>query len=231
MPGLPYHNRPEPGSSSRGEKSGSDSRVHNIIPERNKRSAVSDSEPRKPGHAGRRITRFLATLAGIGGVLYAVFGTVVPPSQGARAIQLCSREANALMRKAGISERKIKTLCALAARSRAPLIMSVKRFEWELGYCRVTLALNNNSSAYLNNLSLSSAGGRFEIFRFSNILPGTTGYASAKSRLLLTCNELKAEGITFHWPASLRLDDRAVRGRRLKRFRPVLRGKTLSWNK
>ncbi len=146
------------------------------------------------------------------------------------ALELCSKEANALMRSAGIAEARITRLCELAAQRRAPLQLSLRRAESDLGYCRVTLALENRSSAYLNQMSFTSAGGIFEIFRFQNILPGTVGYASATSRNLLGCDVVKREGLQLHWPASLRVDDRSPRGRRLDRFKPALSGKGLHWS-
>ncbi len=99
-----------------------------------------------------------------------------------------------------------------------------------MGYCRVTLALRNNSPSYLNQLTLTSIKGRFEIFHFNNILPGTTGYSSAKSRILLACDELDEIKISFHWPASLRIGDRALQGRRLEAYKPVLQEKIILWN-
>ena len=146
------------------------------------------------------------------------------------ALELCSEEANNLMRKAGIAEAQLTRLCELVAQRGAPLRLSLRRTESDLGYCRVTLALENRSSVYLNQMSFTSAGGIFEIFRFQNILPGTVGYASATSRNLLGCDVVKREGLRLRWPASLRVDDRSPRGRRLERFKPALSGKGLRWS-
>ncbi|MCH7479529.1 MAG: hypothetical protein IIA14_15700, partial [SAR324 cluster bacterium] len=130
----------------------------------------------------------------------------VASSRTLPALELCSEEANNLMRKAGIAEAQLTRLCELAAQRGAPLRLSLRRTESDLGYCRVTLALENRSSAYLNQMSFTSAGGIFEIFRFQNILPGTVGYASATSRNLLGCEVVKREGLRLRWPASLRVD-------------------------
>ena len=139
----------------------------------------------------------------------------------AEALELCSAESRALMRKASISETKIVKVCALARQADAVLAISIMRREDALGYCLVTLALHNNSIKYLNQLALVSSDGRFEIFRFDNVQPGARGYASAKSRILLECDELEETGgITFHWPASIRIGDRHPVGARLNSRKP-----------
>jgi hypothetical protein len=148
------------------------------------------------------------------------------------ALELCSPEAKAMMRQATISEKKIARLCAAARRNSSVLAISLTRHEDQLGYCLVTLALHNNSNRYLNHLALTSANGRFEIFRFHNILPGGTGYASAKSRILLACDEVEeVGGIAFHWPASLRIADRHPTGQRLGRFKPELLHESMRWSR
>lgn len=145
------------------------------------------------------------------------------------ALELCSRESRDLMREAGIRADKIATLCKLAERSTARLAISLRRRENELGYCLITLALHNNTTQYLNRLSLTSANGRFDIFRFHNIPPGTTGYASARSRILLACDELREIGLAFRWPAVVRIGDRALEGRGLDHYKPVLLDKVMRW--
>ncbi len=60
-------------------------------------------------------------------------------------------------------------------------------------------------------------------------MPGGTGYASASSRILLACDELDRLGLALHWPASLRIGDRSLNGRRLRRYKPVLLGEVLAW--
>lgn len=148
------------------------------------------------------------------------------------AQDICSREAKALMRRAGIGEEKITRACALATRSGALLSITLKRREEALGYCQVTLALHNNTNQYLNNLSMPSQHGRFEIFRFHNIQPGRTGYAAAKSRILLACDELEETGgIAFLWPATLRIGDRHPTGGRLEQFKPKLLSEVIRWSK
>jgi hypothetical protein len=148
------------------------------------------------------------------------------------AQDICSGEAKDLMRRAGIREEKIAKACALATRNGALLSISLKRREEALGYCQVTLALHNNTNQYLNQLSMPSRHGRFEIFRFHNIQPGRTGYAAAKSRILLACDELEeTAGITFLWPASLRIGDRHPTGSRLERYKPKLLGGVIRWSK
>ncbi len=93
------------------------------------------------------------------------------------------------------------------------------------------MALHNNSTDYLNQLALASLDGRFEIFRFHNIMPGTTGYASARSRILMACEELPEIGIVLRWPASLRVGDRSPRGRRLERYKPTLLDPVVRWSR
>ena len=148
----------------------------------------------------------------------------------ARAVELCSREGNNLMLKVGIRRAKINALCRKLKERGARLAISVRRSENELGYCRVTLALKNNSTEYLNRLILTSAGGKFEIFRFHNIMPGSTGFTSAKSRILIGCDELRELKIRFNWPAGIQAGDRILRGRGLERYKPVLEKGILVWN-
>ncbi len=150
-------------------------------------------------------------------------------ASGASGIELCSPEAKGLMRKAEIGAEKIERLCRMAARTRSLLSLSMKRGEDELGYCLVTLALHNNSTDYLNQMALASSDRRFENFRFHNIMPGTTGYASARSRILLACDELPRLGISLRWPASLRIGDRSPQGKRLARYKPALLDKVMRW--
>ena len=147
----------------------------------------------------------------------------------ARAAELCSAQAADIMRQAGISEEQIRRVCELAQRTSAPLSLGLSRAEDQSGYCRVTLLLRNNSVLYLNQLTLTSVDGRFEIFRFSDILPGGKGYASANSRILLNCDELDDVKVEFHWPISLRIGDRSLVGQQLARYRPLLLSEALRW--
>jgi hypothetical protein len=148
------------------------------------------------------------------------------------AQDICSREGQALMRRAGIAGKKAQSACALAKQDNSTLGISLKRREEVLGYCLITLALHNNTTRYLNHLSMTSRNASFEIFRFHNIQPGETGYASAKSRRLLKCDELEETGgIEFLWPPSLRIDDRHPTGIRLERLKPRLLDAAIRWSK
>ncbi|MBI3993364.1 MAG: hypothetical protein HY342_08820 [Candidatus Lambdaproteobacteria bacterium] len=147
----------------------------------------------------------------------------------ARAVELCSAQAADIMRQVGIGEEQIRQACELAQRNSAPLALDVRRAEDQSGYCRVTLELRNNSVLYLNQLTLTTVDGRFEIFRFSDILPGDKGYASANSRILLDCDELEQVKMEFHWPISLRIGDRSLVGQQLTRYRPLLLSDALRW--
>lgn len=146
-------------------------------------------------------------------------------------VELCSRQGKTYMREAKIGEDKIKRACALASRQVGLLTLKIHRTQDELGYCRVTLILKNNSLVYLNILSLTSAESRFEIFRFSDLLPGATEYAAAKSRILMDCDELEEITLAFHWPASLRMGDKALQGSRLRQYKPILLSRALRWNR
>ncbi|MDH5752093.1 MAG: hypothetical protein OEZ59_06705 [Deltaproteobacteria bacterium] len=163
-------------------------------------------------------------------VLPVLFGVLVfsgvTPGQ-ARGIELCSPESLELMRSVDISENQISTLCARARAANALLVVSHKRSEDELGYCRITIACLNNSTEYLNTMALNVEGGLFETFMFNNILPGAVGYASAKSKTLLACDEVLR--MSFYWPVSLRIGDRSLNGRMLQHYKPLLMGSTLSW--
>ena len=146
-----------------------------------------------------------------------------------RAVEMCGPQGMKLMQEAGISRQKIDRVCELAQLSASPFVISLRRTEEELGYCRVTLRLENRSTDYLNQLALSTESSLFDIFQFHNVLPGTIGYASSRSRILLACYELKQMKLSFHWPASLRVADRAAHGARLERYKPVLSGEQLGW--
>ena len=153
-----------------------------------------------------------------------VFGSV----EG-KAVELCSPQSNELMRRAGINEGQIKKVCSLAKLTLAPFVISVHRTEEEMGYCRVTLSIQNRSTDYLNQLALTTGKSMFEIFQFHNVLPGTVGYASARSKILLGCDELEEHRLPIHWPASIRVADRAAHGQRLERYKPLFTGKYLHW--
>ncbi len=148
----------------------------------------------------------------------------------ASAIELCSEEGRELMRSVDIPQAKIDAVCEQAARASAPLTLRVRSTRDEQGYCRVTLALINNSTLYLNALVLTVEEARFPPFEFRNITPGGTGYASENSRILLACNELQTEKLAFRWPASLRLGDRVPTGRQLLHYRPYLLDPRLAWS-
>lgn len=146
------------------------------------------------------------------------------------AVELCSPPAQKRMIAVGISKGQIDALCSQAAKRGKLLTISIQRAEDELGYCRVTLALRNDSVHYVNVLSLTTAGGRFDIFQFNAILPGETGYASGKSRSLLACDELNEVTVAFLWPGSIRVDDSPLQGRRLRQFKPALESPALRWS-
>ena len=135
------------------------------------------------------------------------------------------------MRAAGISEARIRRVCELASRRSGVLALDTQRLETELGYCRVTLSLRNNSQQYLNAMTITSEQSRFEIFRFSNILPGDVGYASARSRILMACDELPQIKLRLHWPVSLRMGDRPVQGARLAPYKPILLSEVMEWTR
>ena len=147
----------------------------------------------------------------------------------AEAVEMCSPQGKNLMQQAGVTQKQITRVCELARMSASPFVISVRRAEEELGYCRVTLKLENRSTDYLNQLALSTENSLFEIFQFHNVLPGTIGYTSARSKVLLGCDELKTLKLNFHWPASLRVADRAAFGPRLERYKPVFNDKQLGW--
>lgn len=149
----------------------------------------------------------------------------------ANGIELCSEQSNNLMRSVNIQEAKIDALCKKARKSTALLALSLVRHEDELGYCTVTLSLQNNSGNYLNVAAFNTEKGRFELFRFANILPGGMGYATAKSRILMDCDELEAIGLHFLWPVSIRLADRNLNGRDLARYKPVLMSELMMWKR
>jgi hypothetical protein len=62
-------------------------------------------------------------------------------------------------------------------------------------------------------------------------MPGRTGYASARSRILLACDELPEIRITLRWPASLRIADRSPTGQRLERYKPLSLDPVVRWNR
>ncbi len=149
----------------------------------------------------------------------------------AGAVEMCSAQGREFMRRAEIAEVRIERACELERRNLSLLTLAVEGAEDQSGYCRVTLALHNNTLRYINHLTLTSVAGRFEIFRFSNIVPGATGFASANSRILMGCDELDTIKIEFHWPPSLRMDDRGLQGRQMRPFKPVLLDTALRWNR
>ena len=191
---------------------------------RTARSRRPAAGPRRRAHPLRgRALRRLALLVGCLAALLAA-----PPGLG--AVELCSAEGQALMRSVGIGESQIAAVCEKAARASAPLTLSVQRTQDELGYCRVTLALTNNTTLHLNALVLTVEQARYDGFHFRNVLPGGTGYASANSRNLLACDELVPAPLTFHWPVSLRIGDRTPVGRQLLHYRPYLLDPRLAWD-
>lgn len=147
----------------------------------------------------------------------------------ARALELCSAQAMAIMRAEGVSEGQIAAICRRARQESAVLALTVRRTEQEVGYCRVTLALQNNSSRYVNAVTLTTEDSLFEVFTFRDLLPGSTDYASARSRSLLACDELGQLKLRFHRPPSVRVEDRALSGPQLQRFQPVLMDERLAW--
>jgi hypothetical protein len=189
--------------------------------------ATPSAEPApRPPWARQRRRRWPLRATGIGLALGLACLFAAAP---ARAIELCGEESNALMRSVGISEAQIERLCHKVRQATALLAVSLVRRENELGYCRVTLALRNNATEYVNSVTLTSLDARFENFRFGNVLPGGTAYASALSRIPLACDELNGVKLTFLWPASLRVGDRPLGGRLLEHYKPVLLDPLLRW--
>jgi hypothetical protein len=148
----------------------------------------------------------------------------------AGAMELCSDKARELMRSAGITAEQIQRLCDLEAEASRLTRLSIRRAEDEGGYCRVTLALKNDSIHHINTFTLTSANGRYEIFQFFDIIAGATGYASAASRSLMSCDELPALKVVLRWPGSIRAGDRPLQGRQLEQFKPALMSKDLKWS-
>ena len=157
--------------------------------------------------------------------------TLLASTGSAGAVELCGAAGIGYMRAAGISEARIRRVCELASRRSGVLALDTQRLETELGYCRVTLSLRNNSQQYLNAMTITSEQSRFEIFRFSNILPGDVGYASARSRILMACDELPQIKLRLHWPVSLRMGDRPVQGARLAPYKPILLSEVMEWTR
>jgi hypothetical protein len=156
----------------------------------------------------------------------ALFLLIVPEP---KAIELCSDRSRELMRSVGIRSEQIERLCELAAEAGRLTRLSIRRAEDEAGYCRVTLALRNDSIHHINSFSLTTSNGRFDIFQFYDILPGGTGYASAPSRQLMSCEELPELKVVLRWPGTVRADDRPLQGRLLDQFKPALMSKDLKW--
>lgn len=152
------------------------------------------------------------------------------PGGAVSAMELCEAQSKVLMRSVGITESQISALCARVESSRVSLTLAIHRTEDELGYCRVTLALINHTAEYLNSLVMTTVKSRFDLFRFRNISPGGTGYASANSRIPLSCDELGEVKLTFHWPASIRIGNRSPRGSNLRHYKPALLDNILAWS-
>ncbi len=55
-------------------------------------------------------------------------------------------------------------------------------------------------------------------------------YASANSRIPLSCVELGEVKLTFHWPASIRIGNRSPRGLNLNHYKPALLDNKLAWS-
>ena len=161
--------------------------------------------------------------------LFVLLLGMVFPHGLSHAVEICSDQGVRMMREAGMDSGKIRKMCDQHQSRKSPLSISYRRGEDELGYCRVTLSLENRTSEYLNQLTLTSVGGQFEIFRFHNILPGTTGYATAKSRELLSCDEARELRLGFHWPVSIRIGDKNPQGKRLEYYRPGFADSILYW--
>jgi hypothetical protein len=145
------------------------------------------------------------------------------------AMELCESRSRDLMRSVGITPDQIERLCELEAEASRLTRLSLRRTEDENGYCRVTLALKNDSIHHINTFALTSANGRFEIFQFFDISPGGTGYASAASRALMACEELRELKVVLRWPGSVRAGDRPLQGKQLDQFKPALSSKDLKW--
>lgn len=169
----------------------------------------------------RRLAVFTIAVCAVGAAL-------APPVQG---IELCSPKSKQLMRSVGIAPERIERLCVAAERASRLTRLTIRRTEDELGYCRVTLALRNDSIHHIDSFIFTSEGGRFEIFRFYDILPGTTSYASGRSRTLMACDELPELRLTLRWPGTARVDGRPLQGRRLEQFKPALQSEELTWTR
>ena len=156
------------------------------------------------------------------------WGGLAPPVQG---IELCSPKSKQLMRSVGIAPEQIERLCVAAERASRLTRLTIRRTEDELGYCRVTLALRNDSIHHIDSFAFTSEGGRFEIFLFYDVLPGTTGYASGRSRTLMACDELPELRLALRWPGTARVDNRPLQGRRLEQFKPALQSEKLTWTR
>lgn len=147
----------------------------------------------------------------------------------ALGVELCSRRAGTLMRSVGIKEGQIRQLCEKLRRSEALLTLEVVRRKNQIGYCRITLGLRNNSTETVEALVLSSEDSLFELFHFANVLPGGMAYASANSRILMACGELEQVKMVFHWPAGMRIGGRTPGGSQVERFKPLLLDSALAW--
>jgi hypothetical protein len=192
-----------------------------------------DGSPPDAAACTRRVLRGLvprATAAPTAVGLALLVALLAAPS-AARAVELCSAEGQALMRSEKITPAQIERLCDKAARAAAPLTLTLRRTRDELSYCRVTLELINNSTQHVNLLVLTVEEARFHPFQFRNVAPGGTGYASANSRILMSCSELDERKLTFHWPASLRIGDRTPSGMQLQHYRPYLLSPRLAWSR
>lgn len=155
---------------------------------------------------------------------------VLAPS-GAQALELCSGESKVLMRSVGITEGQISELCAELERAHSPFALNIQRRQDELGYCRITLALTNNSTQTLDVMVIAAEDADFELFRFGEVRPGGTGYASGRSRELMLCRDLDEHGVVLRWPASLRIAGRSPGARLLQRSKPLLMDPALKWNR
>lgn len=162
-------------------------------------------------------------------MLAAIFLLLASAPGPARAIELCDEKSIELMRGVGITDAQIRRLCEAAEDASRLTRLSLRRTEDEAGYCRVILALRNDSIHHIDSFVLTTENSRFEIFRFVDVIPGRTGFASGLSRQLLDCEELAELKVVLIWPGTVRADGKPVSGRLLDQFRPELQSKELRW--
>ena len=177
-----------------------------------------------------RSTAAARVCAALGAMVFALLvGTIALAPRPARALELCGEKSLELMRGVGITDAQIRKLCQAAEEASRLTRLSLRRTEDEAGYCRVILALRNDSIHHIDSFVLTSEDGRFDIFQFRDIIAGGTGFASGLSRHLMECAELEEIGVSLIWPGTVRVDGRPLSGRLLDQYMPALQSKELRW--